>query len=160
MKTGIKVSIALTALVLCLGLAGAATAEVINQDSEQAMIDSNIMIINGSEKMIAAEKIMKEAKRMAGDGQNLAKARQMMAGAERLLSEGEKMWEQGLEMADRQKQAQKQMAPIMTQRKNVNYESKIITIGMRIAEAMLAEDPKVSKKSLQTADGSEIYKGH
>ena len=161
MKTRIsEIAMVLTTLFLCLGLTIAATAEVINQDSEEAMIKSKAMITDGSQKMIAADRIMSEAKQMARDGQDPAKAHQMMAKAEQMMSAGEKIWEQGQEMADRHKQTKEKMTLIMEHSKNVIHGSKIIREGMMIAEAMLAENSKPLGKGLKMADGSEIHKGH
>ena len=161
MKTRIsEIAMALTTLFLCLGLTIVATAQVINQDSEEAMIKSKTMIIDGSRKMIAADKIMNEAKRMVTDGQDPAKARQMMAKALKIMSEAEKIWEQGQEMADRHKQTKEKTIPIIEHDKKVIHESKIIREGMMIAEAMLAENPKPLGKGPKMADGSEIHKGH
>jgi len=136
-------------ILFCLGIIGAATADVMNQDSEDEMTNGAAMILNGSQKMIAAEKILNEAKQMARDGQNLTKAREMISEAERLSAEGERMWELGQAIVDRQEQAQKKMTPIM-QRRGHNHESRIVAIGMKVAEAMLVENPKVSRKNLQT----------
>ncbi len=161
MKTRIsEIGMALTTLFLCLGLIVTATAEVINQDSEEAMIKSKAMITEGSQKMLAADEIMREAKQMARHGQDLSKAHQMMAKAEKMMSEGEKLWEQGLEMAGGHELNEEKIMPITDHDKNAIYRSKIMQTGMMIAEAMLAHNPKPLAKGLKMADRSEIHKGH
>ena len=162
MKTRIsEIAMALTTLFLCLGLTIVATAQVINQDSEEAMIKSKAMIIEGSRIMIAADKIMNEAKRMVTDGQDPAKARQMMAKALKMMSEAEKIWEQGQEMADRHKQTKEKMMPIpeSLQERHPRVKDYPGRHDDR-AEAMLAENSKPLEKGPKMADGSEIHKGH
>ena len=155
-----KMAIALTTLFLCLGLIITAIAEVINQDSEESMIKSKAMIVEGSQKMTAADKMMREAKQMARDGQDPSKARQMMATAEEMMSAGEKLWEQGWEIADGHKLTEEKTTPITASDKNAIYRSKIMQMGMTIAEAMLTNSPKPLEKGIKIADRSEILQGH
>jgi hypothetical protein len=162
MKTRIsEIAMALTTLFLCLGLTIVATAQVINQHSEEAMIKSKAMIIEGSRKMIAADKIMNEAKRMVTDGQDPAKARQMMAKASKMMSEAEKIWEQGQEIADRHKQTKERTMPIpeSLQERHPRVKDHPGRHDDR-AEAILAENSKPLGKGPKMADGSEIHKGH
>ncbi len=162
MKTRIsEIAMALTTLFLCLGLTIAATAEVINQDSEEAMIKSKAMIIEGSRIMIVADKIMNEAKHMTRDGQDPAKARHMMAKALKMMSAAEKIWEQGQEMADRHEQTKEKMMaiPESLQERHPWVKDHPGRHDDR-AEAMLAENSKPLEKGPKMADGSEIHKGH
>ncbi len=161
MKTRIsRIAIGLTTLFLCLGLIVTATAEAINQDSEEAIIKSGAMITEGSQMMMAADQIMREAKQMARDGQGPSKARRMMAEAEKMMSAGEKLWEQGLEMADGHELTKEKMMPTTESDKNAIHRSKIMQIGMMRAEAMLNQNRKPLGKSLKMADRSEIHTGH
>jgi hypothetical protein len=160
MKTRIsEITIGLTTLFLCLGLIVTATAEVINQDSEEVMIKSKAMVTEGSQMMMAAEKILREAKQSARDGQDPSKARQMMAKAEKMMSAGEKLWEQGLEMADGHELTKEKRMPITESDKNAIYRAKIMQTGMMIAEAMLTHNTKPLEKGLKMADRSEIHAG-
>jgi hypothetical protein len=103
---------------------------------------------------------MREAKQMARDGQDPSKARRMMAEAEKMMSAGEKLWEQGLEMADGHELTKEKMMPTTESDKNAIYRSKIMQIGMMMAEAMLNHNRKPLGKGLKMADRSEMLAEH
>ncbi len=150
MKTATQTAIVLLAMFsLFLGIIQA-KAEVMTQ--EQAIIKSKGMILEGSRKMAAAEKIMNQVKQMTIDGKKTAETRQMMVEAEKMMSEGEKIWEQGQEIGERHRNTGETLAsPTENNHKMIN-SSKAMRDGMTTAQAMLAEKPKLLEEPPKMAD--------